>query len=191
VYATSDSGRVETDEACTAWRHRVFPQIIEQYHPDVVFVATRSQVRGLIAGGRRVSPGNPVHLEHWVAGWDWTLRTLQVSGAQVLVSRILPSLPMRVPACLISHGRGTPRCDFPVAGDTGSVPYNAAIDDLAGTHPGVQVVDPTPIGCPDGTCPAMIGDIIVHRDDNHLSATFVRSRASSFDALLRSAGVAL
>ena len=37
----------------------------------------------------------------------------------------------------------------------------------------------------------MAGDIIVHRDDNHLSATYVRSRADRFRGALAQAGVRL
>jgi hypothetical protein len=37
----------------------------------------------------------------------------------------------------------------------------------------------------------MAGDIIVHRDDNHLSAAYVRSRADAFAAALARAGADL
>ena len=57
--------------------------------------------------------------------------------------------------------------------------------------PGVAVVDPTPLVCPDEVCPAMIGDVIVHRDDDHVTATFARSVATEFEAMLLRAGVRL
>jgi len=104
------------------------------------------------------------------------------------VSRILPTLPQRVPACLAAAGRPTERCDFPVSADREVHPYNAIIDRLRERAARVAVFDPTPIGCPGRICPALAGDIVVHRDDNHLSAAYVRSRADEFGAALRRAG---
>ena len=55
--------------------------------------------------------------------------------------------------------------------------------------PGVTVVDPTPIVCPDKVCKAVIDDVVVHRDDDHLSATFARDSAAKFETMLYKAGV--
>jgi peptidoglycan/LPS O-acetylase OafA/YrhL len=180
--------------ACVAWRSHVYPDLVARHDPDVVFVATRSHLSPLLVDGRRVEPHSPEHRRAWSSGWDWTLRTLTAGGARVIVSEILPTLPERVPACLADAGEPTPACDFPVSADRGVGAYNAIVRGLArhGRHPGrVAIFDPTPIGCPHGVCNAMDGDVIVHRDDNHLSAAFVRSRAARFGAALRRAGVRL
>jgi peptidoglycan/LPS O-acetylase OafA/YrhL len=184
-------GVTGSGEECTAWRHHVYADLVSRYDPDLVFLATRSQPNPLVDGGRHLKPYTPAHLRAWSAGWDWTLRTLGAGGARIVVSRILPTLPQRVPACLAAAGRPTPACDFPASGDRRERPYNAVVDGLPERAPHVTVFDPTPIGCPGGTCRAMAGDIIVHRDDNHLSAAFVRSRADAFGAGLTKAGVEL
>jgi hypothetical protein len=108
-----------------------------------------------------------------------------------VVSEILPTLPQRVPACLADAGGPTSACDFPVSVDGRVGAYNAIIRRHARRAPHVTVFDPTPIGCPGGTCRAMAGDVVVHRDDNHLSATYVRSRAEQFEHALAKAGVDL
>ena len=107
-----------------------------------------------------------------------------------MISEIDPTMPRRVPGCLIQYGKGTTKCDFAVSDDQVVVPYNAAIAKLA-SRPDVKVVDPTHIGCPDGRCPAMIDGVIVHRDDNHLSATFVRDHTAEFAAMLADVGVTI
>ena len=56
---------------------------------------------------------------------------------------------------------------------------------LADRVPRVAIFDPLPIGCPRGVCHALDGRIVVHRDDNHLSAAYVRSRAQRFGAALK------
>jgi peptidoglycan/LPS O-acetylase OafA/YrhL len=177
--------------ACTAWRRQVYPDLVARYDPDVVFVGTRSHVSPLVVGGRTVKPGGAEHRRRWSAGWDWTLRTLRAGGAHVVVSEILPTLPQRVPACLADAGKPTTDCDFPVSVDRVVRPYNAIIRRHARRDARIAVFDPTPIGCPGGICRAMSGAIVVHRDDNHLSATYVRSRAKRFDAALTRAGADL
>jgi hypothetical protein len=89
-----------------------------------------------------------------------------------------------VPACLASAGRPSHTCDFRVGVDRRVGAYNAIVDRLVRRGPRIAIFDPTPIGCPGRTCRAMSGDVVVHRDDNHLSATFVRSRAAQFAASL-------
>ena len=188
AYAHDDSGRNVADKACTAWRHKVYAELVRVYDPDVIFVATRSHVRGIQGDGANVLPNDPRHLPLWAASWDWTVRTLTSGKAKVVISEIDPTMPRRVPSCLIQYGKGTKKCDFKVSDDQVVGPYNAAIAALA-SRPHVEVVDPTSIGCPDGTCPAMIDGVIVHRDDNHLSATFVRDHTATFAAMLAKVGI--
>ncbi|HYI60978.1 MAG TPA: acyltransferase family protein [Acidimicrobiales bacterium] len=192
AYALQPDGRRVTDTACAEWRHHVYRDLVERFAPDVVIVATRSHVRGLVSGGRDVHPTDPAHLGLWREGWDWTLRTLSAGGARVVVSETIPTLPERVPACLIRRGQaGRHACDFPVAADAVVPRYNTALREAVAAVPAAGVIDPTPIGCPGGTCPALLDGVIVHRDDNHLSARFVRHRAGAFAALLRTAGARL
>ena len=184
-------GFTGTGEQCTAWRHRVYPDLIARHDPDVVFVATRSHVSAVRAGGRRVAPFTSEHRRRWSAAWDWTLRTLGAGGARVVVSEILPTLPERVPACLAAAGEPTRACDFPADADRRVDAYNAIVRRLTERAPRLAVFDPTRIGCPRGTCRALAGDIVVHRDDNHLSAAFVRSRSERFGDAMAHAGADL
>jgi peptidoglycan/LPS O-acetylase OafA/YrhL len=169
---------------CDAWRHRVYPDLVTRYDPDVIFVATRSHVSALRAGSRRVEPFTPAQRRVWTDGWGWTLRTLGAGHGRIVVSEILPTLPQRVPACLAAAGKPTSHCDFPARADRRVKPYNATLRVLARRAKRVTVFDPVPIGCPDGVCRALSVGVVVHRDDNHLSATFVRSRAREFGAAL-------
>ncbi|HEX4344629.1 MAG TPA: acyltransferase family protein [Solirubrobacteraceae bacterium] len=189
--ASDPLGTTGTGEDCTKWRHRVYPDVVARYRPDLIFVATRSHVSAVLDGGKRVAPFTDAHRRLWSDGWDWTLRTLGSGGAHIVVSEILPTLPQRVPACLAAAGHPTTTCDFPVSGDRQVGAYNAIVRGLAQRAPHVSIFDPTPIGCPGGVCRAMSGNIVVHRDDNHLSAAYVRSRADQFEAAMAKAGAPL
>ena len=184
-------GVTGSGEECAAWRHRVLPDLVQRYDPDIIFVATRSHVAGILVGGREITPFTREHRRAWSEAWDWTLRTLGAGGARIVVSEILPTLPQRVPACLAAAGRPTRSCDFPVKADNDVKPYNAIVRRLADRAPRIGIFDPTPIACPRGVCHALAGDVIVHRDDSHLSATFVRARAAQFVAALKRAGAKL
>jgi peptidoglycan/LPS O-acetylase OafA/YrhL len=191
VYHIDDDGQKTPDENCSAWRDAVYPRLVAQYHPDVVIMSTRSYVDGIVAGDHTVLPGQPEHIRLWTSGFEHEARLFATGGAQVLVSEILPTLPQRVPACLAAHDAGTRACDFPATDDIKRAPYNAAIAALPSLVPGVHAFDPQAIVCPAGLCPARIGDVIVHRDDNHVTATFAGRVPDQFLALVRGAGVAL
>lgn len=191
VFSRNEQGRDEVDDVCTEWRRSLYPQVVDRYDPDVIFLATRGYVSGLVTEEGRIQPRQPEHLTTWAAGWDWTLNTLTSGSGTVVLSTILPTMPERIPACLAEHGDQTTRCDFPLADDERLGPYNDVIRDLPRHHGGMAVIDPVPMVCPDGICPAISRDIIVHRDNNHLSATFVRTRADEIAALFEAVGVDL
>jgi hypothetical protein len=184
-------GVTGSGEECAAWRHHVLPDLIRRYDPDIIFVATRSHVAGILKNGREIKPFTREHRRAWSASWDWTLRTLSAGGARIVISEILPTLPQRVPACLAAAGAATTACDFPVSDDRDVGAYNAIVRRLADRLPRIGIFDPTPIACPHAVCRAFAGDVIVHRDDSHLSATFVRSRVARFEAALARAGARL
>lgn len=182
-YHLSEDGRTEPDDECAAWRHETYPELIERHDPDLVMVATRSHVLGLHIDGADIGPTDGRHAALWEDGWRWTLDTLRAGGADVVVSRILPTLPERVPACLMARGLGG-GCDFDVAADRRVSPYNTAIARVVGATAGASVLDPTPMVCPRGRCEAVVDGVIVHRDDNHVSASYVRAVTDEFAALL-------
>jgi len=190
TYLYDEQGLSRPDTECDRWRARVYRDLVKRYDPELIYVATRSQVKGLRDGERSVNKNEPDHLRLWAAGWEKTLRTLTAGTGRVVVARLLPTLPWRVPACLATASTATQAraCDSRVSIDRRIPRYNRVIDGLPARHPGVTVVDPTPIVCPKGACPAIENGIVIHRDDNHVSATFARSVAKQFRAMLERSG---
>ncbi|MDX6670824.1 MAG: hypothetical protein QOI91_1187 [Solirubrobacteraceae bacterium] len=176
---------------CYAWRAQAYPRLIARWHPDLVYLQTRSHGLGIQAG-RFVSPGSARYLRLWSSGWLPSLRTLTAGHRQVVVGETSPTMPFKPPACLLSKGPSRVReCDVPLSRDRAVVPFNRVIQGLPRRVPGVTVVSATPFICPDGTCPAILGGMVVHRDDDHLTATFARHSAPQFEDMLRRAGVRL
>ncbi|MDQ3639069.1 MAG: hypothetical protein M3426_13955 [Actinomycetota bacterium] len=63
-------------------------------------------------------------------------------------------------------------------------PRSAALDQprinvrAAGEVEGASLIDPTPMVCPEKTCPAVVGDALVYRNGAHLTRTYVRALTS-------------
>ncbi|MDX6671950.1 MAG: hypothetical protein QOI91_2313 [Solirubrobacteraceae bacterium] len=189
-YYYDSNGQRSIDTACDRWRARVYRMLVSQYDPELIFVATRSQVKGLLDHGRNVNKDAPEHFRLWSQSWNETMRILTAGHGKVVVNRLLPTLPWRVPACLAN--KSTPaqarRCDFRLRPDPKLARYNRTISGLATRYRDVRVIDTTPMVCPRGLCPALMNGMIVHRDDNHVTATFARAMSKQFEALLARAG---
>jgi hypothetical protein len=157
----------------------------------VIYAETRSHDWSFLDGddGSTVDPGDDEHLPLWTEAWDPALDILTSGSGTVVLAETIPKIPFAVPACLAEHGPDGDDCDVPVDADEDVAPYNAAMVEAAGGREDVTIVDPTPIVCPDGTCPALIGGEIVRRDDDHLTASFARAAAPALEAMLRHAGV--
>ena len=107
-----------------------------------------------------------------VAGYRDALAPLARAGIRTVVLRDVPRMAQAAPACLRKHEDEREQCDtpsdvaLPAAGD----PLVEAAEDVDG----VEVLDLTPWLCRHGSCPAVIGNVVVYRD-NHLTNTFVRT----------------
>lgn len=188
VQSFDDQGLPHSDLACTQWRNRVYAQLIDRYDPDLVYAETRSHEWAFESPDGTISPTNPEHLSRWAEAWGPSLDVLTSGTGKVVVSETLPNIEWRVPACLADHRDDPTACDMPLANDSSVVPYNEAIRALADHHD-VAIVNPTSIVCPDGTCPARRLGEIVHRDDDHLTASFAAAATDEFEAMLVAAGV--
>jgi hypothetical protein len=61
---------------------------------------------------------------------------------------------------------------------------HAALERSAARASGAAFVNMNPTICPRGECAAIHGNLLVYRDSNHLSATFVRALTSRVAAKL-------
>ena len=186
-----DDGTPFTDYPCTTWRRRVYQRLVDRYDPVVIYAETRSHDWSFLDGddGGTVDPGDDDHLGIWTDAWDPALDILTSGSGRVVVARTIPKIPFDVPACLAEHGPDGDDCDAPVDADADVRPYDDALVDVVRRRGDVTLVDPTPIVCPDGTCPALIDGEIVRRDDDHLTAGFAAASAGAFEEMLRRAGV--
>ncbi|WP_090063418.1 acyltransferase family protein [Lentzea flaviverrucosa] len=144
------------DQGCVRWNDSAANEIVK-LRPDFVFtLATRDVQVGLT----EVTP--PGFVERW--------RRLDAERIPVVAVRDNPRYGFSVLDCVQVHGP-VPRCGAPRADLLAPVPPYAHLDVPAN----VSFLDFSDHLCTEDQCPPVIGDLLVNFDDNHVSATYLRS----------------
>ncbi|MDO5731866.1 acyltransferase family protein [Corynebacterium sphenisci] len=152
---------------CDRWSQAVVDYIAEN-PPDLV-VTTASR------------PGSARHdftPEGYLRFWD----ALHAIGVPFLAIRDTPWFvdargeKLRPTEC-VADGGDPDACG--AAADWLLTPFNPA-EEFIGAYPGSTTVDFDDVLCPDGWCPAVLGNIFVYRDDNHLTDDIAASLTPEF-----------
>lgn len=157
---TSDPGAEEKggepDPECADWNDWALGQLEEQRPDLVVALSDRAHT-----ADERTYPG---FVDQW--------RKLDQWGVPVLALRDLPRFPEPVPECVARLGAGA--CVFDVEPSHDDTDPTADLDSVPDN---VTFADLTPYVCPDGECPAAIGNVLVYRDTSHLTNTYAATLA--------------
>jgi peptidoglycan/LPS O-acetylase OafA/YrhL len=165
--ASCTAASVAYDARCDRWRERALQRIEVDERPRMVMVGTSTtSPTGVLDGDRRLDrEESEPDLE---AGYRKTLERLRETGARVVVLGDTPRADKDVADCVSSRPRRLEECVFD---DTrrldGQFDVRAARD-----VPGVTIVDTAELICPDRRCAPVIGNALVLRDSNHMTATF-------------------
>ena len=119
------------------------------------------------------------------AGFEEYWNRLKRAGLAVLAIR---DNPMMLPGDQ-THGCVAERPNDPDScsrRQQDAVPFDVQVE-AAHSVPTVTLVDLTDSFCVNGRCPPVIGDVLVYRDDQHLTATYVRTLAPHLDASIAAA----
>jgi peptidoglycan/LPS O-acetylase OafA/YrhL len=158
---------------CDTWRHHTIARI-GRLHPDLVFVSDSENI-----------------VDSSVTDQQWTndtLRTLtalrSASAAKVVLLQDVPVPGYDMPSCVAQHLDSLTACTFPVSKAYSFPSRHRAL--AAGAHAaGFAVVEPKSWICTASTCPAVVGNLLVYRDDTHLTDTFSGWLAPMVAPLLR------
>jgi len=108
----------------------------------------------------------------WMSGLAEMITTIEHdTGARVVLMGDDPYPQQSVPDCLSQHLGDTPPCSIPkhVAF------YNASgilQEKAVAASTGAGYVDTDPWFCIATTCTVIVGNMLVYRDDNHITATY-------------------
>jgi hypothetical protein len=145
---------------CDTWRQQVIGRIAA-LKPDLVFLSDAENVVDA-----SVSP------QTWSADTLTTMAAIRSSsGAKVELLQDVPVPAYDMPTCVAQHLSSVTACTFPVSK---AYSFPARHRELAkdAAAAGYPVIDPLSWICTADTCPAIVGNILVYRDDTHLTATF-------------------
>lgn len=158
---------------CAPWRDAV-RQYLRDEGVDVLFV---SQHYGLLDADTQqaISP------QRWADALPAFIDALRADGIEPVVIGDSPNPPTTVPDCVAERRRHTDECGAPQY-DRDDLAVAEAIR-AATSAARVGFVEPGEWMCgDDGRCPAIIGDILVYRDNNHLSETAAAWLSPLFEA---------
>jgi peptidoglycan/LPS O-acetylase OafA/YrhL len=167
---------------CKEWRAQAIDKIIA-LHPSAIVMASYN---GATVRGDSITQ-TLMSAEEIRSGTRRTLEKLAAAGIAVVVLRDTPLPPFDVPACvarrMMRKLRAGESCDFDAAVALNAAAFSAeqsAADGLTNIH----FLDLDDLICPGHLCPATQREIIVYRDDNHLTGTFAEALAPTVRARL-------
>ncbi|MBA2348973.1 MAG: acyltransferase [Solirubrobacterales bacterium] len=168
-------GDVNYQPTCNAWRENTLRRIEKKEKPDLIVTTNSIDKRfRVIVGGTKLSrTASEPHLE---SGYSRTYRRLLRTGARLAVIRDQSPTPFDPAECVLKNQKKLDRCAFkPNRNAKLSFDYKAARN----TSERIKIIDPLRVLC-RGTgskkrCPAVIGNALVYRDSEHLSATYART----------------
>ena len=161
---------------CVAWRANVAARLAAERPALVVMSSYRYRQTGAWAG----VDAN----QAWRQGLDTTLTMLDPLTPSVLVLGDTPTPAQDVPGCLSAHLGNVPACVTPRA-EAVRNDRLAVEQEVAAAH-GATFVSTSDWLCSPTECPVIVGDVLVYRDANHITAT-----AASYLALMKIAMVGL
>ena len=170
--ATPDGGKESAGPvpppSCVAWNERALAALVAA-RPDVV----------VVVGSRTSEDGSP---EEVLPGQVGAWRALASAGIRVVTVRDNPRFEWFVPECL-------DRAEVPEDCARPRAEQLAAVSPVP-TAPGVPAtaihLDLSDAVCGPEVCDPVVGNVLVYRDDDHLTNTYVRTLAPVLGRQLRS-----
>ncbi|MFW6693474.1 acyltransferase family protein [Streptomyces sp. MAR4 CNX-425] len=172
-----NSGLKRAYTECDEWRAHALERIGDE-SPALIITGTRD-AKTVMEDGRRLSSEDGARAHQ--KGYEKTLDDLLGTGATVMTLADNPYPPEDIPSCVSGSFRDLEDCAFPESDGYGYEPVstraNAKFDEVA-------LIDPKPVMCKDGTCPAVIGNVIVYRSGAHITASYMETLTDWLDAQL-------
>ncbi|MFJ4026338.1 acyltransferase family protein [Paenarthrobacter sp. NPDC089989] len=144
---------------------------VMEHKPDAVFtVASLTHVTA------------PFETE--VPGYLDGIKPFTDAGIDVVGVRDNPRFSINMPECVQKKGPDSPDCNAPLEE---SLAASSPLDDYVGKVDRLFLMDMSDFICEQGTCPAVVGNVYVYKDDNHLTKTYVQSMIPMFEERLLAA----
>ena len=161
--------------SCVTWNAEVSARLAAE-KPDLVVLSSIDRYAAYDDAGELLegAEGFERIVEGYVAAW----KPLLEAGSRVIAIRDTPAPGFSVPECLAAPGAGPQDCLVPEDVDLEKV--GAGLREAVERSPGARLVDMNDLVCIGERCRPVVGGVLVYRDRNHLSMTYVDSLAPFF-----------
>lgn len=156
------TGRNRPYSECADWNRNV-RHYIERTRPAVIVTSTL----GIYTDAEHPKAEDALELG-LRRSWSWAAER----GSTVVPLVDTPYMSTNVPECLASHASDPQACSTVRAE---AYPHQGLERRAAADLRGVTVIDLNDLICPGTRCEPIIGDVLVYRDQHHLSDTYVRT----------------
>ena len=159
--------------SCSEWGRKVRSAITGTERPDLIVTSAAAYS---VHGGSSVDASKNLS-----AAYARTWKSFAAQGSPVLVIADSPGPPERIYECVANHPTTYPAaCTFHASEGRGTGVLREAVRQSRRT----AMIDFTPWQCPDGTCPPVIGNVLVYRQGSHITATWAEKMAPVISAEL-------
>jgi hypothetical protein len=166
-------------ESCATWRRRALARLAED-PPDVVLLTGAGRVYKILGDDGQRLPDD-VALESWRRGLAVTLDELPIES-QIVVLADTPFLQRNPVSCLGGSPHDLSACATPRASAIGRDLDEAERE--AADAAGAAFESLNDLVCPYSPCPVVIGDVLLWRNADHITATFATLLEPSVRALV-------
>lgn len=160
--------------ACIGWNAKMLDTLVNDEDLKMVITSNYTESAGIAGARDEVTAMADAFKSSW--------NVLIQSSIPVAVIRDTPAPATNIPDCVAANLDDLRKCAVPrsqAADEKGLAQVNAA----QGVE-GITLIDLNDFICPADLCAPVIGDVLVYRDSDHLTATYVRSLAPRLQASL-------
>jgi peptidoglycan/LPS O-acetylase OafA/YrhL len=172
--------RVYTE--CPVWRSEVLAEI-KQVQPYLVVISSSGNNGNPLVDAAGNRPSGAGLDAQWAAGWETTYRAIKGSKTRLVQIRDTPWPGYNVPECLAEHSEKVARCAAQPAKSIVLPDRQVLVAQAAKTN-GVQMIDPLAWFCTADACPGLVGNVLVWRDDDHITTRYSKMLAPLLSARL-------
>ena len=158
---------------CAPWRENVLKQMVAD-GVQVVFVAHFDR---LLSATTRA----PMWQKEWRVAMQSTIDALKAKGITPVLMEDTPYPGQDVPTCLSRHYTNVQLCN-PIISSAYRDDMHQMLQDFDAAK--VHVLWTRQWFCSEAGCPTVVGNILVYRDDNHMTVTFASFIAPLLDAAI-------
>jgi len=169
---------------CDEWTDEAFTDVMTE-RPDLL-VTVNAGRRGVWDDGKALKGTDRYQAFEQTLRSDW--QELNEAGIPVVAIADTPEMGIDVPECVSANPSDLEACAVPKEQAVDNRPHPEV--DAAEGLPQTEVLDINHLLCPDDTCPAVIDDVLVWRDNQHLTATFSETLATPLEKELDQLSIA-